>query len=381
MGVRLIRCANSEPVTAYDDAVIFHSAKGHDYTGNTRGGVFSRVYKEMKQIVDNVNHKFIVQSGQAMLYGRQIELPQNETVEFSLAEFRSQYCIVYIEVKNTLIEANGAVDAETGDPIEDYDELTVEMKLSYSSLSTPTLGNTDLIANRYGTATMPLFAFFVDEIGKITEVTDKRYIYLPGVAERARSMTGDDIVNNRKLSNLIYDNKDMVKNTDHAYYADRASSFGETSKSTTRNKINDDLYMTNRDAYLVTTKVYPLKTDDTTWNAGSTHEVNNVCVGLKQYIFYAQVICTSSDGNDGTLAHGEFHLGNRFAMDDSNANFTLYHSTIHSKLHRTELRTATIEVKNGKATIKLPNGNLDAGANLNFSGQLYLVVYMVGTKA
>ena len=368
MGVRLIRCANSEPVTAYDDAVIFHSAKGHDYTGNTRGGVFSRVYKEMKQIVDNVNHKFIVQSGQAMLYGRQIELPQNETVEFSLAEFRSQYCIVYIEVKNTLIEANGAIDAETGDPIEDYDELTVEMKLSYSSLSTPTLGNTDLIANRYGTATMPLFTFFVDAVGTILNVVDKRYIYLPGVAERARSMRGDDIVNNRKLDNLIYSTKDMVKNTDHAYYADRASSFGETSKSLSRNKINDDLYMTDRDAYLVTVKVIPLKTDSTTWAKNSTHTIEGVLNGLKQYIFFAQLMC-SEDANG--FGQGVFNLGSIFSMDNNNANFKL---VCNGYMNDEVPFTGEIECKNGNVKVVLEE-------NFAYSGQLYLALYMVGTKA
>lgn len=379
MGVRLIRCANSEPVTAYDDAVIFHSAKGHDYTGNTRGGVFSRVYKEMKQIVDNVNHKFIVQSGQAMLYGRQIELPQNETIEFSLAEFRSQYCIVYIEVKNTLIEANGAVDAETGDPIEDYDELTVEMKLSYSSLSVPTIGNTDLIANRYGTATMPLFTFFVDAVGTISDVVDKRYIYLPGVAERARSMTGDDIVNNRKLSNLVYDDKDMVRHTDHAYYADRAESLGVTSQGMKRNTIDDDLFMKNRDAYLVTVKCYPLKTDSDTWVAGSVHTVPNVCNGLKQYIFFAQVITTEG----GTLAGAKFNLGSLFSMDANNANFTLVSSVqgTNANLRAPSGYTASakIEVKNGQAKITLGNNN--AQAELTLSGQMYLIVYMIGTKA
>lgn len=357
MSVRLIRCANSTEVTPYDDAIVFHSAKGHDYTGNTRGGVFYRVYKQMKNIVDNVNHKFIVQSGQAMLYGRQIEIPENETIEFDITEYANKYCIVFIEVTNAQAEANAA---------DQNDVLSVNCNLRYASDGVPELGNTDIIANRYGTATMPLYSFHIAANGQIENVNDLRYIYEPGVAERARMMTADDIVNNRRLGDLVFPDKDMVRNTDHSYYADRASSLGITGTSVTRNKIDDDLYLPNRGCFLVTTQIWPLKTDNSTWAKDTEKTVNGMPTSVKGNIVH--VIVTGSDNTIGA----KYCLKSALSASSSTVNFELVANgaqTVGSGYGATQ---TNIKVSGGKATIK-PLGRA-------ITGTLYLVVFIAGYK-
>lgn len=359
MAIRLIRCANSVEVTPYDDAIVFHSAKGHDYTGNTRGGVFSRVYKQMQFIRDNVNHKFIVQSGQAMLYGRQIEIPQNETIEFEVAEYTNKYCIVYIEVTNALVQAEEEDE-------EDYDELSVTCNLRYASNAVPSLGNTDLIANRYGTATMPLYSFFVGGDGTIGDVTDLRYIYEPGVVERARMMTSDDVVNNRKLGDLIYDNKDMVKHTDHAYYADRGTSLGTTGTSVTRNKIDDDLYLPNRGAYLLTTQIIPIKTDGSTWANGNETVVSGLPTSVKGNIIHVMVT-----GTDNTTAVG-YLLQSALSQSSSSISFDLICNGEQTVGNNSGAIEISIKVSGGKAKVK-PLGR-------DITGTLYLVLFIAGYK-
>ena len=299
MSIRLIRCNNSDPVTPFDDAVIFHSAKGHDYTGDKRGGVFYKVYDQLGHIRDNVNHKFILRSGMGMLYGRQFEIPENENLEFSVTSLAGKYCVVYVEVTNEFVDMTGETD-ENDQPIPSYDQVTVTAQLVYSSEGYPTIGNTDIIANRYGTATMELYRFQVNVQGEIGDIIDRRYIYMPGIAEKARVLDGTAIVNNRKLSNLIYDDKDMVKNTDHAYYADRATSLGTTGASVNRNKIDDDLYLPNRDAYLVTCQIFEIKAAGTEWRGGNTYTVGPAFpYNINGKIIHAEII-----GSDGTAACG-----------------------------------------------------------------------------
>lgn len=304
MSIRLIRCNNSDPVTPFDDAVIFHSAKGHDYTENKRGGVFNKVYDQLGYIRDNVNHKFILRSGMGMLYGRQFEIPENENLEFSVTSLAGKYCVVYVEVTNEFVDMTGETD-ENDEPIPSYDQVTVTAQLVYSSEGYPAIGNTDIIANRYGTATMELYRFPVNAQGEIGDVIDRRYIYMPGVAEKARVLDANAIVNNRVLGNLIYPDKDMVKNTDHAYYADRASSLGTTGSSVNRNKIDDDLYLPNRDAHLVTCKMYQIKDANTTWTGGNTYTINGFPYSIDGKIIHAEI-----QGGDGTAACGYF-------LDDS----------------------------------------------------------------
>lgn len=175
MSVRLIRSTNSAPVSVYDDAVIFHSAKGHDYTGDKRGGVFEGVYLNFNHIKDDVNHKFIIRSGMGMLYGRQFELPENETIEFELETMANKYLVVYVEI---------VADHETGDDDEEVDTEEINIRSQYSSGGYPSIGNLDLIKNRYGTATMELYRVKVGSNGLIEEIIDRRYMYQPGYAEK-----------------------------------------------------------------------------------------------------------------------------------------------------------------------------------------------------
>ena len=357
MSIRLIRCANSTEITPYDDAVVFHSAKGHDYTGATRGGVFAKVYKTFNYIRDNVNHKFIIQSGMAMLYGRQFEIPLNESVEFDVSEYASKYCIVFVEVKNTQAEANAD---------DQNDVLDINCKLTYSANGVPDVGNSDLIANRYGTATMPLYRFHIAANGQMEDIIDLRYFYQPGVAERARMMTGDDVVNNRLLKDLIFDNKDMVRHTDHAYYADRATSLGTTGTSVTRNKIDDNLYLPNRDAFLLTTRMIPLKTDGTTWATNVEKTISGLPTTVRGNIVH--VIVT---GSDNTVATG-YLLKSALSGSSSSVNFELICNGEQTVGNSSGAIEISIKVSSGTAKVK-PLGRA-------ITGTLYLVLFIAGYK-
>ena len=395
MSIRLIRCNNSSEVTPFDDAVIFHSAKGHDYTGRTRGGVFEKVYEEMRHIRDNVNHKFILQSGMAMLYGRQFEIPQNETIEFEISSLAGKYCVVYVEVKNTLVEvqpeSGGAAAAAPAAPaageeeeeevgVEYEDEITISAKLEYSSGSYPSIGNTDLIANRYGTATMPLYRFRVDVNGVMGDIEDLRYIYRAGVAEKARSMDGDAVVNNRKLANLVFPDKDMVRHADHAYYADRATSLGTTGVSVSRNKINDDLSLPGKGAYLVTTQIFQLKDANTLWtmdpaHGEDTYTINGLPTSVKGFLFHACVT-----GSDGSVACG-YTMNDVLNIGQSNVKFTMVCNGGYQDGQDPYM--ITISVSGGTATVKLKNkySGTGSGPCQLISGSLYLVLFIAGGTA
>lgn len=255
MALRLIRSNNSGQVTVYDDAVVFHSAKGHDYTNDKRGGVFDKVYNAFGFIADNVNKKFIIKSGMGMLYGRQFALDPNETMEFSVAEMVNQYIVYYFKINNQLVDG------------EEVTTITIEAQ--HGSNGYPSIGNTDLITNRYGVATMELYRVRTDAQASITSTIDRRYIYRPGYAEKARMMDAEGVINSRKVGNLIYSDKDLVKNTDHAFYADRARALGQSGIGANRNKIDDDLYMENRGAYLLVAKEVLLNADNQTLGPGT----------------------------------------------------------------------------------------------------------------
>lgn len=339
MAIRLIRATNSEAVTVYDDAVVFHSAKGHDYTGDKRGGVFEKVYFAFNYIVDNVNKKFIIKSGMGMLYGRQFELAENETAEFSVADQLNRYLVYYLEIKNELISG--------------VETTSINIKSQWSSISYPSIGNTDLIVNRYGTATMELYRIRVNAIGAISEVIDRRYIYRSGYAEKARMMDEEGVINSRKVGNLIYSDKDVVKNTDHAYYADRAKAIGLTGTAANRNLIDDNLYMKNRDGYLLVGKEITIKTPGGVWSAG-TYEVG---------------ISAPSGNIIGCLIYG---------------NETLKTSGLHSTIPGSSpLMTLEVNVAPGKkVTITMTTTKVTmVVTGMTLSGPLYMAVLMMGTRS
>lgn len=341
MAIRLIRANNATAVTAYDDAVVFHSAKGHDYTGDKRGGVFDRVHESFNRIVDNVNRKLIVKSGMGMLYGRQFELPPNETVEFITADKIYQYIVIYVEVKVQLVSGE--------------EQATVSLKLQYSSQGYPSLGNTDLIANRYGIATMELYRLKTDGSGRIMEITDRRYIYIPGYAEKARMMSGDGVINGREVNKLVFPDKDQARHTDHAYYADYAKSLGGTGYSAFRNAINDSLYMVNRDAFLVTAKEIMLIDENASLNPG-THNI---------------VITIPSGNIIGALIYGSTNI-NVSGFYQAQPGATPLLSMTTASPHSTQNWQVSITVNNTQVTI--------VNTNITVSGSLYLVLLMLGTR-
>lgn len=334
--IRLIRSTNSGEVTVFDDAVVFHNAKGHDYTGDTRGGVFEKVYNQFNAYLDMKQDKLIVQSGMGMLYGRQFELAENETIEISLSGYN--YVVVYIEL--TISKGN-----------DGYDEESIAIKAQYGSSGYPSLGNTDLIKNRYGTATMELYRIGVKLLG-VRSKFDKRYIYKPGYAEKARMMDADGVINGRKVGNLVFPDRDLVKHADHAYYADRASGLGNSGVGATRNSIDDDLYMKNRDAYLVTAREFCLKGDTATWSKNSTHEVTlSIPSG---HVIGAMLYGSAARYNDMPYIVG----------DPTKFPFTISRAV-------TSKETVEITVNKTKAIIKL--------GDTTINGQLYLTLLMLGS--
>ena len=340
MGLRLIRSTNSEEVTVYDDAVVFHSAKGHDYTGELRGGVFEKVYKSFNSYFDSVQQKFIVESGQGMLYGRQFELRENETIEFYLGNLAGKYIVIYIEMS--------VEKGSNGNEIE-----TISMKHTWGSYAYPSIGNTDLIRNRYGVATMELYRLKLQSDGSLnaTDKKDRRYFYKPGYAEKARMMDGEGVINGRKISNLIYPDKDLVIHTDHAYYADRAQGLGNTGTGAVRNAIDDNLYMKNRDAYLVSACEIPLKADFEVWEKNTSHEIT---------------LSIPSGHVIGAFLYGTaVQNDNPYIVGDP----TAFPFTISRQVTNNE--TVIVTVNRTKATVTLGDVMID--------GQLYLTLLMIGS--
>lgn len=235
MAINLIRKNNQPAVTAYQDATVFHMLKGHDYAGKN-GGVFPGVNNGFGYIADAVNKKFIVKSGMGMLYGRQFELPGNETVEFALSSFETiTYGTVYVEV-NTM----------------DSENETAQIKCAYSTETWPTLGNTDIYKNKTGIATMPLYKFtWVPLLSMFLLISKAYYEFRPGVAEKGRKIEASGIINNRKVGDLVESTRDYVRHAAHGVYSDMASSIGGEGNS---NQIDNDLCFTTRNTFLLQTK-------------------------------------------------------------------------------------------------------------------------------
>lgn len=335
--IRLIRSTNSGEVTVFDDAVVFHNAKGHDYTGDKRGGVFEKVYNQFNAYIDHKQDKLIIESGMGMLYGRQFELAENETIEISLNG--NDYIVVYVE-----LTINRGSDG--------YDEESIAIKAQYGSSSYPSIGNTDLVRNRYGSATMELYRVSPKIFGLVRTKNDRRYVYKPGYAEKARMMDANGVINGRKVGNLVFPDKDMVKHTDHAYYADRVSALGDTGVGATRNAINDDLYMKNRDSYLVTAREFCLKGDTSTWGKNTTHEVELTIPS--GHVIGAMLYGSAARYNDMPFIVG----------DPTQFPFTISRAV-------TNKATVEVTVNKTKATIKLGDTSID--------GQLYLTLLMLGS--
>jgi len=187
--IDLLRKNGAEGLTPYDDAVIFHSAVGDDYTGSSRGVVFQGIYKEFAYSFNSSTRKISVQAGYGMLYGRQFKLATGTTFEVSVGGMNA-YLLIYIEV-----------DATT-------DPETATLKSTYAAGSQPSIGNVDIYKTKSGVATMPLFMFSVADGGAVlTLVKDFRHIREPGVAEVALSVPIDGTINGTKVSDLVEANQ------------------------------------------------------------------------------------------------------------------------------------------------------------------------------
>lgn len=257
MALKLIRKNNQTEVTAYDDATIFHLAKGHDVLTLKNGGIFKGVYNSFGYILDRVNKKFILKSGMGMLYGRQFELPDNDTMEFSLATATSNsFTTIYVEINTTT------------------NPETIEIKSITSNTGIASLGNTDIYKYKKGIARMPLYTIRITG-GLVFSVSKVAYIYEPGVAERARALDGDATINGQKVSDLVDPTQGTVYvyHSRHALQADRATSLGNTSANI--NNIDNELYMPKRGSYLLQAMYFKVKADASEeWQKKSVHTFN-----------------------------------------------------------------------------------------------------------
>lgn len=352
MALRLIRKNNQEVVTAYDDATLFHLAKGHDYTGATRGGIFQGVYNSFGFIIDNANLKFILKSGMGMLYGRQFELPGNETLEFSLSSLASgSYVVIYVEIS-----------------ITDTDE-TVNIKAAYSVSGYPSIGSTDNYKYKKGVATMPLYRFRY--IGsRIRAIEKVAYTYEPGTAEKARSLDAEATINGRKVSELVDPtpgNISYVYNSHESDQADSASSIGDNKG----NPVDDQLYFKNRNAYMVLAKELKVKTNSSDrWEPGSVHSFtytvpSGITIG---FLIHANMTLHMNDGKEytGTSVCQYANLGATFKQK-ANSSYVSW--------------ILEIKCENGKLTFTINAGTDGRGYKVEYAyGTITVYVISIGGK-
>lgn len=91
MAVNLIRKNNGAGITAYQDAVLFHLAKGEN-------GVIADVHDEFNATYDNSEKKITIASGMGIVYGRQFEITPSEVVQFDFSTFTgTRYIVIYME--------------------------------------------------------------------------------------------------------------------------------------------------------------------------------------------------------------------------------------------------------------------------------------------
>ena len=175
---------NGGTVAAYDDAVVFHSAIGHDYSGQKRGVVLKGIGNEFVGYFPG-GRSLRVQSGMGILYGRQFRIPDGQYVELTMPS-AARKVLVYVEVKITANSEEVAVKAVSGSGPDDV----------------PTIGDTDISKYATGTATMPLYIINWSGIGYLGH-TDLREVREPGEAESARSMGADGTLDGTPVSSLV----------------------------------------------------------------------------------------------------------------------------------------------------------------------------------
>lgn len=204
--ITLIRKNNSGSVTAYDDAVIFHSAIGDDFKGEKRGVVYAGIGNELGFSI--VGGSVQIKSGMGQLYGRQFQIPSGKTVSVTAGgtQGESGVSIVYIEI-------NCTTNPET---------IAVKVAKSTSPGIVPTVGNADIYKTPSAVATMPLFQFSYNG-QSVSLANDLRNVRKPGVAESALSIPGEGIIYGNVVSNLIEEGNGYAKKARHADEADTSS--------------------------------------------------------------------------------------------------------------------------------------------------------------
>lgn len=236
MSLSLIGKANGT-ITAYHDAVVYHFVKGNSYldrNSNKIGGIFKDVNNEFDYEVNQAQKKITIKSGMAMIYGRQFELPEDESISIDFSFLTGkQYIIIYFE-----LDTRNVTDEK------------VTLKYAYAGGNYPILnGETNLCENKIGVARLILLQLIYTAGGvePFSSISKEAYVYEPGVAERARSMDSSGSINGKDITDLI--NAQYFYNTRHSQRADRTDALGTEDNI---NAIDDALHLTERDTGLVT---------------------------------------------------------------------------------------------------------------------------------
>lgn len=222
--------------TAYHDAVLYHQFKGnsfHRQNSQKIGGVFKGIYSEFNYLVDQTAKTLIISSGMGMIYGRQFELPEGETIKFDFSFLTGeQYVTVYFEVDTRNIT-----------------DEKVSLKYKYAGGNYPIMEDEiNLYQNKLGVARMVMlhFEFVASASEPFKNITEQFYLFEPGVAEKARSMKSPGEINGHSLDDLLlFAGSKHFKKSHHTQHADLAHSIGDTALN--NNKVLDDLSLPLRD--------------------------------------------------------------------------------------------------------------------------------------
>lgn len=252
-GVTLIT-KSTGTITAYHDAVLFHQIKGNSVHGANAqkiGGVFKDIYNEFSYTIDQSAKTLTIASGMGMIYGRQFELPEGESIKFDFSFLTGkQYVTVYFEV-----DTRNVTDER------------ISLKYKYAGGNYPIMDDEiSLYQSKLGVARMVMmhFEFVATAVEPFKNITSQFYLFEPGVAEKARSMKSPGEINGHSIDDLLVSpGSDKFKKSHHTQYAAIAHAMG--SSASNNNAILDDLSLPLRggDKPLLIPKWY-IETEDLT---------------------------------------------------------------------------------------------------------------------
>lgn len=245
---------NAGTATAYHDAVLFHQLKGNSVHGQNRqkiGGIFKDVYNEFSYTVNQNTKTLIISSGMGMIYGRQFELAEGESIKFDFSFLTGkQYVTIYFEVDTRNIT-----------------DEKVTLKYKYAGGNYPIVDDEiSLYQNKLGVARMVMlhFEFVAAANEPFQKIAKQYYLFEPGVVEKARSMKSPGEINGHTLDELFVSiGSKYFRKSHHTKHTDLAHSMG--SSMLNNNKVLDDLSLPLRggDKPLLIPKWY-IETDDVT---------------------------------------------------------------------------------------------------------------------